>query len=271
MKISIAIPDSSLSEEPSQLDKTMKISQIARACAIFQVKSIYIYREAAGSERDRFLMRTILRYLETPQYLRRIIYRRTDELKFAGSLSPLKIPSHTQTSDPKKIKSGDIREGVVVFAKGGKYVDVGFEQLIPYYGKDDEGKRIVVQFKEGYPKMSIKQIRKEDVSQYWGYDVKEVSSLNNLLSSWEYFTIFTSRKGKTIHKSQKYFEEISNADVLIVFGSPKRGVHEILGKNLSNVGKSQTLNFFPDQATETVRLEEAILGTLAILNILLRN
>ena len=35
---------------------------------------------------------------------------------------------------------------------------------------------------------------------------------------------------------------------------------------MKNVQNAKTLNFFPDQATQTVRLEEAILGTLAIIN-----
>jgi hypothetical protein len=58
---------------------------------------------------------------------------------------------------------------------------------------------------------------------------------------------------------------------LLVFGSPKKGVYEILGKSIGNIPRSQVLNFFSDQATETVRLEEAILGTLAVLNTLTRN
>jgi len=271
LNISIAIPDSSLSEEPSQLDKTMKIFQLARACAIFQVKTIYIYKEAGGSERDRSLIRTILRYLETPQYLRRFLYGRTEELKFVGSLSPLKIPSHVQTSDPKKIKAGDIREGIVILSKGKKFVNVGFEQPIPYFGQEDVGKRIVIQFKNGFPDMAVKQIGKDEITQYWGYDVKESSSLLNLLTAWGSYIILTSRKGKTIHKSQKYFEEISKSNILLVFGSPKRGVHEMLGKNIHNIERSQVLNFFPEQGTETVRLEEAILGTLSILNVLIHN
>jgi predicted SPOUT superfamily RNA methylase MTH1 len=258
-------------EEPTQMGKTLKISQIGRACAIFRVNTVYLYHEADGRDHDRSLLRTTLRFLETPQYLRRTMYKKTDDLKFAGSLSPLKIPSHVQTPDSRKIKQGDIRDGVVVLAKGQKFVDVGLHKLIPYYGSDDEGKRIIVQFKVGFPNFSIKQIRKDEIKQYWGYEVKEASNLNNLLSTWNSFVIFTSRKGKTIHKAQKYFEEISNSDVLVVFGSPKRGVHEILGKALGNFPKSQIINFFPDQATETVRLEEAILGTLAILNILSRN
>ena len=36
---------------------------------------------------------------------------------------------------------------------------------------------------------------------------------------------------------------------------------------MNKVQNAKSLNFFPNQATETVRLEEAILGTLAILNI----
>ena len=216
-------------------------------------------------------MRTLLRFLETPQYLRRTMYRKTDELRFAGSLSPLKIPSHVQTSDPKKVRAGDIRDGVVVLVKGQKYADLGFEQVVPYYGPEEEGKRITVQFKEGFPKLSIKQIRRDEIKQYWGYEVKESSSLANLLASWNSHVIFTSRKGKVVNKTQKLFSEVSDSEVLVVFGSPKRGVHEILGKALANVQRSQILNFFPSQATETVRLEEALLGTLAILNVISRN
>jgi predicted SPOUT superfamily RNA methylase MTH1 len=271
LDISIAIPDSSLSEEPTPLDKTMKIFQIARACSIFQVKTIHIYKESSGSDRDRSFLRNILRYLETPQYLRKILYPMSDDLKFAGSLSPLKIPSHIQTSEPKKIRVGDIRDGVVVSYRGKKYVNVGFEQMIPYYGKDEDGKRIIVRFKEGYPGLLIKQIEKEEISQYWGYEVKETSNLTALLSACNSSIILTSRKGKNIHKNQKYFDEISRENILVVFGSPKKGLHEILGKNLGNFVRTQVLNFFPQQATETIRLEEAILGTLAILNTLTRN
>ena len=54
--------------------------------------------------------------------------------------------------------------------------------------------------------------------------------------------------------------------LLVVFGSPEKGVHEIIGGRMNKVQNSKSLNFFPNQATETVRLEEALLGTLAIIN-----
>src|SRR4030066_154424 len=68
MNISIAIPDSSLSDEITQKEKSSKISRIARACAIFQVDEIFIYHETLGEKSDAMLMSTILKYLETPQY-----------------------------------------------------------------------------------------------------------------------------------------------------------------------------------------------------------
>lgn len=271
MKLSIAIPDSALIDESTQLDKSRKISLIARTCAIFKVQTIYIYHESSGSEQDKSLLRIILKYLETPQYLRRSLFPKISELKFAGILSPLKIPHHTYTSDVTKIKTGDIREGVVFFAKGKKFVDVGLDKPIPYFGEEKEGRRITVKFKIGFPELSIKQISRNEISQYWGYEIKESANLRTLLSSWNSDIILTSKKGKIIHKNQKYFDEISNVPVLIVFGSPERGVHEILGGSIHSIPKSHVLNLFPDQATETVRLEEALLGTLSILNILSRN
>jgi predicted SPOUT superfamily RNA methylase MTH1 len=58
----------------------------------------------------------------------------------------------------------------------------------------------------------------------------------------------------------------SKEEILIVFGTTDKGIHEMLNKKISTIQNFKTWNFFPDQGTETVRLEEAILGCLAILN-----
>ena len=112
MKISVAIPESALSDESLKLDKTRKISVLARACAIFKIDTIYVYQEGNYKE-DGNLLVTILKYLETPQFLRRRLFPKMNELKFAGVLLPLKIPSHSTPANPKKINTGDVREGVV--------------------------------------------------------------------------------------------------------------------------------------------------------------
>lgn len=265
MKISVAIPDSALSDESVKIDKTRKISVLARACAIFKVDTIYVYREGNNDE-DRNLLVTVLKYLETPQFLRKRLYPKMNELKFAGVLQPLRIPSHVTPANPKKINAGDIREGILVGIKGKKFVDVGINQLVPYFGKEDVGKRVTIQFKNGYPDFMIKEIQRNEISKYWGYSVKERANLFSLMSEWKGNLIITSRKGKTSTRDQITKYTKSQEPTLLVFGSPEKGVHEILGGKMKNIQNTKILNFFPNQSTETVRLEEALLGTLAIIN-----
>jgi len=59
-----------------------------------------------------------------------------------------------------------------------------------------------------------------------------------------------------------------NEPILIVFGTTNKGIHDILGTDIKKIQNSKIFNFFPNQATQTVRLEEAILGILSIINIL---
>jgi hypothetical protein len=266
LKLSVAIPESSLSDESLKIDKTRKISVLARACAIFKIDTIYVYQDGGNYKQDGTLMVMILKYLETPQFLRRRLFPKMNDLKFAGVLQPLKIPSHITPANQKKIKAGDVREGIVVSVKGKKFVDVGVNQLISFYGQTGIGKKITVQFKEGYPRLSVKEIDKTEVPTYWGYSVKERSNLFSLLSEWKGNVIITSRKGRTATKEQISKYTTSEKPTLVVFGSPDKGVHEIIGGRMKNVQNAKSLNFFPNQATETVRLEEAILGTLAIIN-----
>lgn len=265
MNISIAIPDSSLSDDATKLDKSRKIAGIARACAIFRVSTIYIYKES-DDKNDAHLLVTILKYLETPPFLRKRLFPKVNELKYAGVLHPLKIPSHITPANIKKIKTGDIREGVIVSAKGRFFVDFGINQLIPYYGKSKIGKRVTAQFKKGFPDLEIKEISEEEISEYWGYKVKERGNLFSLTSTWSGNIILTSRKGKPITNFMVKEYTKSKEPLLLVFGSPSKGIHEILGSRIKQIQNTKVLNFFPAQATETVRLEEAILGTLTVLN-----
>jgi len=265
LTLSIAIPESSLSDESLKIDKTRKISVLARACAIFKVDTIYVYQEG-NHKQDGSLLVMILKYLETPQFLRKRLFPKMNDLKFAGVLQPLKIPSHITPANQKKISRGDIREGIVVSIKGKRFVDVGVNQLVPFFGQTTIGKRVTVQFKEGYPRLSVKEINKSETQSYWGYSVKERANLFSLLSEWKGNIIITSRKGKTVTKEQISKYTKSDHSILVVFGSPEKGIHEILGGKMKNVQNAKSLNFFPNQATQTVRLEEALLGTLAIIN-----
>ena len=265
MNVSVAIPDSCLKDEATKLDKSRKVSLIARTCAIFGVQTINIYEESGGSKDDRFLLSTILRYLETPQYLRKALFPKIDELKYAGILRPLQIPHHSLSSNPKNLKEGDIREGAIIPYKGKKFIDIGVHQLIPYFGKEHDKKRITVQIKTVTPNITVKEISSNQLKQYWGYKVKERPHLFKLLEEWNGSIIMTSRKGKQVTAAQLHEYVHTDKPLLLVFGAPDRGLYEILGAKINSKG-AKTFNFFPDQATETVRLEEAMLGVMSILN-----
>lgn len=266
MKLSVAIPTSALSDESLKIDKTKKISILARACAIFKIDTVYVYHQGEKTS-DSALITTILKYLETPQFLRKRLFPKINDLKFAGALQPLRIPSHSTPANPKSITRNDIREGIVVSVKGRRFVDVGINQLIPFFGNSTPpGKRVTIQFKEGYPNFSIKEISPHESPVYWGYAVKERANLYSLLSEWNGQIILTSRKGKKATREQIFKYTKSDQSTLIVFGSPEKGIHEIVGPKINKVQNAKFLNFFPDQATQTIRLEEALLGTLAITN-----
>ena len=266
MKLSIAIPDSSLTDEKTLENKTRKIASIARSCGIFRVIDIIIYRDGKGNDNDSKLFVTILRYLETPQYFRRNVFGKTNLLKFAGALPPLKIPNQTGTSNAKELKKNDVREGVIVRVKGKKGIDIGVNQIIDYYSKYDIGKRVLVQIKNTFPDLAVKEITKNEISGYWSYSVRQSGNLFSILSNWDGIKILTSRKAKNLN--QTYIDELKKSEksVLIVFGSTDKGIHDILGNKINNVQNAKTINFFPNQGTETVRIEEAIIGSLAILN-----
>ncbi|HXG06485.1 MAG TPA: RNA methyltransferase [Nitrososphaera sp.] len=268
----VAIPDSSLSDEQTRRDKSIKIGQFARACSIFRVKRIYIYHDSLShfEHEDRDLLKTVLRYLNTPQYLRKALYPRMRQLEYAGILHPIKAPHHKPPEDIKKIKVNDVRAGIIVKVKGQLFVEVGLGSLVPFLGQGFEGKKVNVKFISSYPTLKAIEAKEEDISEYWGYEVKEVPSLSKLLASVENAEILiTSKRGSYFKNVETKIGERAKVgkNILVVFGAPKYGVHDILAKEHSSIKQYEFIvNMFPGQATETIRLEEALLGTLAILN-----
>jgi len=271
MNLSIAIPDSSLLDESTILNKTKKISIMARTCAIFKVNHIFIYQDGKQNKNDSTLLSTSLKYLETPQYFRKEIFPKTQLLKYAGVLQPLNISSHLTTSNQKMIKIGDIRDALIINYKGKKFLDIGINKYIKYFGKIKSGTRIAIQIKTIQPELTAKEISRDSIKDYWGYSVKERSNLLSILSTWKGKIILTSKKGKNFSKlDAKKITDI-NGPILIVFGTTNKGVYDILGTDIKKIQNANVFNFFPNQGTQTVRLEEAILGTLSIINILNHN
>ena len=69
-----------------------------------------------------------------------------------------------------------------------------------------------------------------------------------------------------------YTTKKTRMKILIIFGSPSSGVLEIIKneKILVNFNDFFLINLFPDQGVETVRSEEANLGTLSIINMMFK-
>jgi len=271
MNLSIAIPDSSLLDESTILNKTKKISTMARTCAIFKVNQIFIYQDGKQNKNDSALLSTSLKYLETPQYFRKEIFPKTQLLKYAGVLQPLNISSHLTTSNQKMIKIGDIRDALIINYKGKKFLDIGINKYIQYFGKMKSGTRIAIQIKTIQPELTAKEISRDSIKDYWGYNVKERSNLLSILSTWKGKIILTSKKGKNFSRLDAKKNTELDEPILIVFGTTNKGVYDILGSNIKKIQNANVFNFFPNQGTQTVRLEEAILGTLSIINILIHN
>ena len=263
VRLSVAIPDSALSDDSTKLDKSRKISQMARCAAIFGVETILVYRDGDNPS-DRSLLVTTLRYMETPQFLRKSIFPKTAGLKFAGTLQPLAIPSHDTSPDPHSIREGDIREGLAVTVRGVRYVDVGVGKLLPLPGKGRDG-RVSVRFGAGGPDPRPAVISRDQIPAYWGYSVRERGGIFQTVREWTGGVIVATRTGNpaTPRRISRYLQEDSTT--LVVFGSPERDVQEIAGGRLSARDMIR-LNFFPHQRTRTVRLEEAMLGALTILD-----
>jgi len=271
--LAIAIPDSALSDEMTKRDKSIKVSQFARACSIFRVNQIYIYHDDTSPPRsnDYHLLKTLLCYLDTPQYLRKQLFPHMKELEFAGILHPLKSPHHKQRQDAKDIKIGDIRVGVIVDIKGSLYVNAGLEPLVKFIGPGVVGQKVNIKFTSIYPILQATEADEKDIKGiYWGYKVNAVPSLLPLLKRInDSEIVITSRKGACLSSIEpKFVERIKSTQrLLVIFGSPQRGIPEMLTRTGYHKDKNGfMINMFPFQGTATVRLEEAMLGTLAIVN-----
>ncbi len=266
--ISIAIPDSLFIDEESLRGRTIKAGEIVRAAAIFGAERIYIYRDASANfDKDYETARQIFEYAETPQYLRRRLIGKKTDLEFAGLLPPLKIPHHMKEA---RVQVGEVRDAVLMMQNGELRADVGAREFARYKGHGQPGQRVTVKIESTNPINAVQAPRPEDT--YWGYEVRRAPSLARFLRSANFeLTILTSRLGvSVIEKWLELTSRSSSAErILVCFGSPDLGVDKMLKQDHSSVSdfpKAMYLNTFPFQQVATVRLEEAILGTLSILN-----
>lgn len=272
-KISIAIPASIVSEYNHLRKKTEVIGKIGRAAAIFRVDEIIIY---PAQPDESMLLKYILGYMETPQYLRQYIYKVRPELQYVGILPPLRTKHHPLKDQESDIEVGDIREGVVTEPTNNGYlVDVGVQRLIEIQGKaPNKGTRTTIKITKKDPQFWGITAKRNRIPDYWGYTLRASKRrLSDLVHSPEFdLKIATSKMGSDYNDLENQIQSdwSEAARTLIVFGSFKQGVHEIVRRERKRAEEifDYIVNTVPYQGSETIRTEEAIIVSLAILNML---
>ena len=263
-KLALSIPDTVLEEREALRDKTVKIGVIARASSLYGVDIIEVFRDEKRKGEGR-LIRRVLEYLETPQYLRKRIYPLDESFRFAGLLPPLRIPSHKPKVPVEKLRIGEFREGVT---NSDGTVDIGLEGNPKLKGGAGVDRRVTVKLTSVSP-LEAELVRRDEVSEYWGYSV-ETRSLDEVLSDSRFvLKIATSRYGKALWGQLPQLHESIRgaAGIKLIFGSPARGLFDLAGADLPKL-TDYVLNLFTDQHVETVRTEEAIFAGLNLVNML---
>jgi len=278
--LNMAIPASFVSDIPHLREKTFRIGLIGRAAAIFRVAEVIIYPDMPNiSQRaDTKLIQTILSYIETPQYLRKRLFRIIPELQYAGTLPPLRTPHHPTANKTEDLRVNEFREGAVISQIGKGYlVDIGVEK--PAFiegGTLKPNTRITVKVTEASKHPKAVLAAPSEIKTYWGYQATTANATLEQLIRRRHFdlVIATSRRGKPISTVFNELKERWNKSqrTLVVFGAPTQGLYEIAtheGVRLEDIANF-VVNTIPNQATETVRTEEAVYATLSILNTLSR-
>lgn len=273
MKLSVLLPVSLAADLPDMMQKTLKIGQVGRALAIFRVDEVWIYDDnepkVKHKSKERELVTTILRYMETPQYLRKLLFPKNPVLKYAGMLLPLRTPHHPLIHE--RTTPGSIREGVVIgMRENGCVVEIGLKKKAFVNAKLEEGQRCTVQIVCSDRNFYLaKLVDPESTGEYWGFRVHTANSL--LAAARESradFKLATSRVGSPLYG---VIEKIKNSSKLAVaFGGPYAGIPEICKRQGCTASEifDAVVNTIPNQGVATVRTEEALIATLALINIM---
>lgn len=273
-RISIAIPASVVSDTPHLREKTSKIGVLGRAAAIFRVDEIVIYPDKPESDqtKETNLLSILLSYMETPQYLRKRLFRLRPELQYAGILPPLRTAHHPLQRRIRELRVGEHREGVTLSANtGGVPVDIGVEK--PALLRSHElpaGRRVTVKIAHVDKNVEVELSNKDDIREYWGYNVTaQKRKFGAFVRGSEFdLKIATSKLGRAFNDvKDKIASKWSIANtILVAFGSPSQGLPRIVsreGLQLEDV-VDFVINTIPMQGTETVRTEEALIASMAV-------
>ena len=284
--VSLALPGSILASVPSDELKTYVVGQVARAAAIFNISELIIFNENASNPSNtarniNSMFVSVLQYLETPQYLRKLLFPKHTDLQHVGLLHPLNCPHHMKQDEWSEYREGVVLDRPSKKKKTGSYVNVGLTKDARVDLCLEPGVRVTVKLQEigdspdehKHYKGSVVSPREPyERGAYWGYTVRHAQSFSSVFSessfSQQYDLIIgTSDKGEDIG-SVALPDKFNHC--LIVFGGLAgleaclEGDSDLAVENVKLLFDFY-LNCCPRQGCKTIRTEEAIFITLSSL------
>jgi hypothetical protein len=274
-KLRLFLPDSLLENETTLMLKTLKIGAIARIFCIFRINDILFY-DNSGKTKDKKIIEDILNHLSIAPYLRKY-FPMSPLLKFSGILNPLQAPNHIGVKHEDVTYKEGIIKKTIVTSNSIKYdIDIGMKKseiinISTNCGNTlSEGEIVIVRINNNGSKI----FKLKGNNLFWKFHfsflLESLSSFIEKNKKNDTFIIGTTRYGEKINNKLNIMEIKTALDtgkkVELLFGPLKGSFKKYLIKGSDNV--DIWINFVPDQGTVTVKLEEAILSTLSILNTL---
>ena len=278
--LTLLVPSSVVREAADKREATRKLGYVARAAAVFRADRLCVFPDREGERRwgEQFV-RVVLQYAATPPYLKHEIWGKRDELQYAGILPPLRVSSQTVAGPD----GSATHQGIVtkVGSEGRVWVNCGLQHPIslmvpPNMATPQEGERVTVRISSREP------VRARLVDEPAPGFVVDSMDLSAALNGESGLRIATSAYGQplSIERLGQLRPQLADG-ITVAFGSPGRGLPEILGITPeavsaaiaagdhveSDPGFDRWLNTIPRQGSETVRTEEAMFASLSCLTL----
>ncbi|KAG8624744.1 hypothetical protein KVT40_007811 [Elsinoe batatas] len=313
--LSIALPSSIVANCQTHDLKTSLIGHIARSLAVFSVDEIILFSDGTplptrdpsyaasdaetgytGFSSPTDFMHHLLSYLETPPYLRRALFPMHPDLRTAGALPSLDLPSHLKAGEWCPYREGVTLPSSNMGAKGGTKVDCGLQCRVTIEDEVEAGTRVTVKLpawletrqpgkgEEVRAEAVRPEVPREEGGYYWGYQVRVAGSLSEVWTGAEVeggydVSVGTSERGEDIvgllgrsRRGEEGGVPRGWKHLLVVFGGVAglekalEGDEELRGKvgDVSEVF-DHWVNLVPGQGSRTIRTEEAVwLGLMGL-------
>lgn len=235
---------------------------------------VIFHEDPARPDAGGALIKTIADYMNTPPYLRRLVFGMRKELSYAGLLPPLNIPTHPQSPMPPE-GVYELREGLVVKRGVSYFVEAGLAKPLRLERPIKHGSRVMLLTTRRGGRTRFKIVSKDRLDSYMGFRTTiHPGRLDDAVRAYGY-SIATSRTGRAIDEVKEGLAEALRKDLqplCVAFGSYLRGLREVAeaqGFKLEEVF-SEVVNLVPEQGVRSIRTEEAVYAALSIIDLLSR-